>query len=102
MPTITFQDLIKSIREDKLSKQQLEDYYTHLATLYAEMSDRLGDLEKAEALFMANSEEKTRARAEILWNATENGLEEIGLKRKIKAVEKLGSSVKHRIFNVLI
>lgn len=99
---MTLQELIKSIREDKLTKQQLEDYYTHLSTLYAEMSDRLGDLEKAEAIFMANCEEKTRSGAERVWNASPEGLEEIGLKRKIKAVEKLGSSVKHRIFNVLI
>jgi hypothetical protein len=99
---MTLTELIQSIREDKLTKQQLEDYYTHLATLYAEISDRLGDLEKKEAIFMASSEEKTRAGAERVWDATEDGLEEIGLKRKLKAVEKLGSSVKHRIFNVLI
>ncbi len=99
---MTLIELIKSIREDKLTKQQLEDYHTYLSTLYAEMADRLGDLEKAEAIFMASCEEKTRARAEIIWNGTAEGLEEIGLKRKIKAVEKLGSSVKHRIFNVLI
>lgn len=99
---ISFQDLIKSIREDKLTKQQLEDYHTHLVTLFAEMSDRLGELEKQEAMFLSRSEEKTRAGAERIWNATDLGQEEIGLKRKVRSVEKLASSVKHRIFNVLI
>ena len=99
---MTLTDLIKSIREEKLTKQQLEDYYTELTALYAEMSDRLGELEKQEAMFLSKCEERTRAGAERIWDATDLGQEEIGLKRKVKAVEKLASSVKHRIFNVLI
>lgn len=95
-------ELIQSIKEDTLTKQQLEDYHTQLVALYAEISERLGELEKKEAIFQSKSSERTRAGAERLWNATEEGLEEIELKRKIKAVEKLASSVKHRIFNVLI
>lgn len=93
--------LIKAVREQNLLKDQLENYYTELTALYAEMSLRIADLEKEEALYLNECGEKTRAGAERLWNATDAGQEQITLKHNLRAIEKLASSVKHRIYNYL-
>ena len=91
-------ELIQSIKEEKLDKFQLENYSSQLDVLQAEMELALADLEKDEAMFLAKSEHKTRAMATIQWDATEKGQEEIELKRKLRAVSKLASSVKTRIY----
>lgn len=94
-----FTDLIEKVKEENLDKWQLEDYHTKLSALYADMQIRLGELEKQEALFISKSEEKTVAGAKRIWDVTETGLEEIELKRKVRACEKLLSSIKNRLYS---
>lgn len=94
-------ELAKSVKEGNLTKDQLEAYYTELVSLFAEMEIRMGEIEKAEAIYLNIIEEPTRAGAERKWYATEMGQEQITLKHNIRAVEKLASSVKHRIYNTL-
>lgn len=96
--TITIQDIISKVKEGDLTKYQLEEYASMLDVLQAEMELELADVEKAHALFLARSEEKSRAGAERAWDATELGLKEIELKRQLRAISKLASSVKTRIF----
>lgn len=91
-------ELAQKIRGGNLSKDQLENYYDELTGLYAQMEERMGELEKAEAIFLNESGEETRAGAERKWNATENGQEAITTKHNIRALSKLISSVKHRIY----
>lgn len=95
------QDIISGIKEGNLTKDQLEDYSSMLDVLCAEMELELADVEKASAMFLANSDERSRAGAERIWNATEAGQKEIELKRNIRAVSKLASSVKTRIYQRL-
>jgi hypothetical protein len=95
---MTIKDIILGIKEANLTKQQLEDYSSMLDILQAETELTLADIEKEEALFLANCGEKTRAGAETKWNASESGLKEIDMKRQLKALSKLGSSVKTRIY----
>ena len=94
-------ELIQKVKEHNLSREQLEQYYTELTSLSAEMELALADLEKAEAKYLNESEEKTRSGADRLWKSTPEGQEEISLKRNLRAVDKLRSSIKHRIFNQL-
>jgi len=98
---MTIPDIIKGIKEANLTKDQLEEYSSMLDVLCAEMELELGAVEKEEAMFLANSDEKSRAGAERTWNATEAGQKEIELKRNIRAVSKLASSVKTRIYQRL-
>jgi len=91
-------ELAKSIKEGNLSKQQLESYYDELTGMYAIMEERAGELEKQEAIYLNECEEKTRAGAERKWNATVLGQEAITIKHNIRALSKLISSVKHRIY----
>lgn len=97
----TLPDIIKGVKEQNLQKDQLEDYSSMLDILQAEMELELAEVEKAEAMYLANCEEKTRAGAERKWYATELGQKEISLKRNIRAISKLASSVKTRIYQRL-
>lgn len=92
------QDIISQVKEQNLTKAQLEDYSSMLDILQAEMEIELADIEKEEAMFLANCEEKTRAGATTKWQVTEQGQKEIELKRHLRAVSKLSSSVKTRIY----
>ena len=98
---MNIQDIILGIEEGNLTKNQLEDYSSMLDILGAKLEIQLADVEKEEAMFLANSDEKSRAGAERTWNATETGQKEIELKRNIRAVSKLASSVKTRIYQRL-
>jgi len=97
----TIQDIITGIKEQNLTKFQLEEYASMLDVLSAELELELATIEKSEAIFLANCGEKTRAGATTVWEATESGQKEIELKRNIRAVSKLASSVKTRIYQRL-
>lgn len=94
----SLQDIIKGIKEENLTKDRLESYSSMLDILSAEMELSLAEIEKEEAMFLANCGEKTRASATTKWDASELGQKEIELKRNIRAVSKLASSVKTRIY----
>lgn len=93
--------LINEIKEANLTKDKLEEYSSMLDILCAEFELELADVEKAEALFLANCGEKTRAGATTLWEASDLGQKEITLKRQLRAISKLASSVKTRIYQRL-
>ena len=98
---ISITDIIKTIKEDKLDKFKLEEYSSMLDVLCAEYELELGNVEKEEALFLADCGEKTRAGATTKWEASELGQKEILLKRQLRAISKLSSSVKTRIYQRL-
>jgi hypothetical protein len=93
--------IITEIKEANLGKKELEDYSSMLDILSAEMELELANLEKEEAMFLANCEEKTRSGATTKWEASESGQKEITLKRQLRATSKLASSVKTRIYQRL-
>jgi len=96
--TISIRELAQAVKEQNLSKDKLEDYHTQLSSLSAEMELNLADIEKEEAMYLNDCEEETRAGADRKWRATEKGQIEITLKRNIKALDKLRSSVKSRLY----
>ena len=89
------------IKEKHLTKDKLEDYSSMLDILCAEYELELADIEKAEAMFLANCQEKSRNGAERIWDASEMGQQEILLKRQLRSASKLASSVKTRIYQRL-
>lgn len=101
---MTLQELMKSVKEEHLSKDDLEKYRDQLSYLYANLQLEMADLEKQEALFMENTTEKqeniTVARAKILWKSTEAGQRLIVLKRYCLATKELLNSLKSRLYSV--
>lgn len=98
---MTIQEIIKNIKEENMTKDKLEEYSSMLDILCAEYELELAEVEKSDALFLASCEEKTRAGAERIWNASPLGQKEILLKRQLRAISKLASSVKTRIYQRL-
>lgn len=99
--TTDIKTLITEIKEANLTKEKLEEYSSMLDILCAEYELSLAEVEKAEAMFLANCGEKTRAGANTKWDSSELGQKEIELKRQLRAISKLASSVKTRIYQHL-
>lgn len=98
MPSIS--ELAKAVREDNLSREKLDEYYTHLASLSALMNVEMGDLTKQEAIFLESCE-GTAVMASRKWGVTPQGQRQTELKYGIRAVDKLIGSVKRRLYSFL-
>lgn len=92
-------DLIVSVKEKNLSKDQLEAYRDQISGLFAQMQLEMAELEKEEALFMEKTD-TTVARAKVLWKATEKGQRLIVLKRYERATKELLNSLRSRLYSV--
>lgn len=93
------EELIVAVREEKLSKDELEAYRTQLSDLYAQMQLEMAGLEKSEALFM-NGQEGTVASKKVSWKATDSGQRLIVLKRYCLATKELLNSLKSRLYSI--
>lgn len=96
---MNLKDLIESVLEDGLTKTQLEAFHTQLSSLYASYSLRMADLEKEEAIYIQSVSEGSIAARRAFHAATTSGLEQIEVKHNLRAIEKLLSSVKNRLYN---
>lgn len=98
-------DLITAVKEQSLSKDQLEKYRDNLSTLFAEMQIEMSELEKEEALFLNKDiyyRDKPIANnaKQVKWDASENGLRLIVLKRYCLATKELLNSLKSRLYSI--
>lgn len=95
--------LIQDVKEQNLSRDQLEAYHTQISSMFSQMNVEMADLEKAEALFMAKDfgEKKSVAERKVLWKATPEGQRLIMLKRYSVATKELINSLKSRIYKLL-
>lgn len=101
-------ELIIAVREEKLDKNQLEDYRNQLSNLFAQMMMECAELEKEEALFMHDHEIKmidatptklSVAERKVMWKATTAGQRLIQLKRYALAIKEMLNSLKSRLYN---
>ena len=98
--SISLADLIKSVKEKNLTKEQLEGYSDELSSLFSQLMLEMADLEKEEALFMEKTE-ATVARAKVIWKATPSGQRLIVLKRYALACKEMLNSLKSRTFRLI-
>lgn len=96
---MNIQELISAVQEQNLSKGQLEAYFDALTGLYAAIHLELASLEKEEALYLVNFKLETAVATTRQWNSSQSGQRLIELDHQAKIVEKLLSSLKHRLFN---
>lgn len=96
---MTLTELIISVREKNLDKDQLENYRNQMSDLYAQMQIEMAELEKAEALYM-ESIDGTVASKKVGWKATEKGQRLIVLKRYCLATKELLNSLKSRLYSI--
>ncbi len=99
--TITLTEAILAVREQNLTKSQLEDYHSQMSLLLSEMLVETSELEKEEAMFLAERAvgESVIAR-KITWKTTVGGQRLIVLKRYLTAVKTLLGSIKNRLYSI--
>lgn len=94
----TLNELIISVREQNLTKDQLEGYRDQLSDLYAQMQMEMADIEKQEALFP--NDYPTAVARKNAWKATEPGQRLIVLKRYCLACKEILNSLKSRLYSM--
>lgn len=96
---ITLPEIIKVVQERNLTKTQLEEYYDMCSVLLANLLTEAGELEKEEALFLADREQgESVISRKVSFKVTQAGQRLIVVKRYISAVKTLLSSIKNRIY----
>lgn len=95
-------DLFDAVKEKNLTKTQLESYRDELTNLFASMMIEMADCEKEEAIFFSKAKEANPDLTDVAikrsWRSSDAGLRLIVLNRYQKAVEKVLSSLKSRIY----
>lgn len=93
--------LIEAVKEEGLSKDQLEQYHTEITYLDNLMRMEIAPLEKEEALFLNDNFDKvSMVQRKTEWKATEKGQRQIELSHYLKVTPKLLQSIKTRLYNI--
>jgi len=93
-------DLITAVKEQNLTKDQLEGYRDQMSQLFAEMNMEMAGIEKDEALFMnERADGETAIARKISWKATAGGQRLIVLKRYAVATKAMLNSLKDRLYS---
>ena len=97
---MTLGELLQKVKEQNLTKTELEQYRDELARLFAELQLEMSDLEKDEAIFMSErADGETAISRRITWKATQGGLRLITLKRYASATKTMMTSLRDRLYN---
>jgi len=99
---MTLTELIIAVKEQNLSKDQLEGYQQQMSEVYAQMQFEMADLEKQEAIYMNKDfgERTSVADRKVMWKATKEGQRLIVLKRYCIATKTLLNSLKSRLYSI--
>lgn len=96
---MTLQELLLAVKEENLTKQQLEAYHLALTGLWSEMFMEIAELEKKEALYFLNHGEKSDVAAVRKWKGSPNGLRLIELDNHAKVVARNLKSLQSRMYS---
>ncbi len=91
-------ELIIAVKDENLTKEQLEEYYSMACQLRTDISMTMADYLKKEALFMADKVEGSVASKKVEWKGSEDGQRLIELKSYMTAIKSLLDGVKNRIY----
>ena len=94
-------ELLKEIKDENLTKESLDQYYSALSLLRGDVRIELAGIQKEKAMFMLEDAEKSVAQRKINWQAGEKGQREIDLKAYISSMGDALGSVKTRIYALL-
>lgn len=99
---ITLKEALVKVRDQNLSKTELEFYFDEISILLAHLYEEAADLEKEEAMFLADRiEGESVISKKVSWKATPQGQRLIVVKRWISATKTVLGSVRNRIYSKL-
>lgn len=96
---MTIIELIQKVKDQNLTKDQLEHYRDDLAGVTAQMYLETATLEKSMAIYLDTSEEVTDAAKKRKFNVTPEGQRLLELKSYIRSATIMLSSLKSRLYN---
>ncbi len=93
-------ELFREIKDEHLGRAQLESYEQKLASLYAEYMMEIGTLKKERALYFLERQKPDVTDVSIrrVWDAIPSGQKLIEYEANVKAVSRMLSSIKSRIY----
>lgn len=91
--------IIEEVKDENLTKEQLEEYYSIGCQLRTDISMSLADYLKKEALFMVNKTEGSVASKKVEWKGSVDGQRLIELKSYMVATKSLLDGLKNRIYS---
>lgn len=115
------QELIEAVKEENLTKTQLEQYHTEITYLDNLMRMEIAPLEKEEALYFEDmkypkqqdfaggmplgkpyvvGEKRPDVEVKRMWRATPHGQRQIELSHYLKVTPKLLQSIKTRLYTI--
>ena|ERR1035437_10266548 len=95
------QEALTKVREQNLTKQQLEDYHLMLSGLYGEMKIEIGTLKKEKAMFIADRKpEDSIISRKSAFEATKSGQRLIELESYASATSVMLGSIKSRLYSI--
>lgn len=98
---MTLQELIISVKEKNLDKNQLEAYHSELCNLKAQLKQEFADLKKKKAIYMLGREQgESVASREISWGASHDGQRKFDIEGYIGSTTALIEGVKARLYNL--
>lgn len=90
-----------AIKDENLSKEQLDFYYSALTQLRADVRIEKAALLKEKALFMVKHPELSAVQRKINWDASEAGLRLFDLQAYVTSLGDAMEGVKTRIYGML-
>ena len=93
-------DLLQAVREDNLTKTQLESYHTTLSGLYGDLMINIAKLKKEKAMFEASDPNASVAKMKVLWKARPEGQRLIELEGYARATSTQLRSLKNRLYSI--
>lgn len=94
-------DLFEATKDEHLSKEQVEDLYSQMARLRADVKIELAGLTKEKGMFMLQNQELSIAQRKVNWLGSKKGQREIELKSYVSACGDHLDSLKTRIYALL-
>ncbi len=97
-------ELLKAVKEENLTKTDLDNYHTALSGLYSDLQLEIATLKKEKAIYEATAftnSQRTQTAVEIktLWKASEKGQRLIQLEGYARATSTQLRSLKNRLYN---
>lgn len=95
------EEALKKVREENLSKQQLEEYHLMLSSLYGDMKIEIGGLKKEKAIFISQrTPEDSIASRKSDFEATKSGQRLIEMESYASATKVMLDSIKSRLYSL--
>jgi hypothetical protein len=95
------EEALKKVREENLTKGELENYHLALSGLLADMKIEVSQLKKEKAMFMVQKEaQESIANRKVSWDATPRGQRLLEMIGNAGATKTMVDSIKSRLYTI--